>query len=65
LDHAGGLEYFRGTDVPVYVHEIELKNAFYSVASKVDIGMYTIEHPSHQTNQFSQEFTYQPISNST
>lgn len=25
LDHAGGLEYFRGKDVPVYVHEIELK----------------------------------------
>ncbi|KAG9499511.1 hypothetical protein J7337_007967 [Fusarium musae] len=40
LDHAGGLEYFRGTDVPIYVHEIELKNAFYSVAIKVDIGVY-------------------------
>ncbi|EWG38347.1 hypothetical protein FVEG_14874 [Fusarium verticillioides 7600] len=40
LDHAGGLEYFRGTDVPIYVHEIELKNAFYSVAIKVDIGFY-------------------------
>ncbi|RKK16457.1 hypothetical protein BFJ66_g5755 [Fusarium oxysporum f. sp. cepae] len=40
LDHAGGLEYFRGTDVPIYDHEIELKNAFYSVASKVDIGVY-------------------------
>ncbi|KAF5587801.1 metallo-hydrolase oxidoreductase [Fusarium subglutinans] len=40
LDHAGGLEYFRGTDVPIYVHEIELKNAFYSAATKVDIGVY-------------------------
>ncbi|KAF4417466.1 Metallo-hydrolase oxidoreductase [Fusarium acutatum] len=49
LDHAG-LEYFRGTDVPIYVHEIELKNAFYSVATKVDIGMYTTEHPLHQTD---------------
>jgi glyoxylase-like metal-dependent hydrolase (beta-lactamase superfamily II) len=38
LDHAGGLEYFRGTDVPIYTHELELKNAFYSVATKTDIG---------------------------
>jgi glyoxylase-like metal-dependent hydrolase (beta-lactamase superfamily II) len=50
LDHAGGLEYFRGTDVPIHVHEIELKNAFYSVAAKVDVGMCTTEHPGHQTN---------------
>lgn len=38
LDHAGGLEHFRGTNVPIYVHEKELKNAFYSVASKTDLG---------------------------
>ena len=29
LDHAGGLEHFRGTDVPIYVHETELKHAFW------------------------------------
>lgn len=40
LDHAGGLENFRGTDVPVYTHEIELKHAFYSVATKSDLGVY-------------------------
>lgn len=40
LDHAGGLEYFKGTDVPVYVHELELKYAFYSVAAKIDHGVY-------------------------
>ncbi|RGP71293.1 metallo-hydrolase oxidoreductase [Fusarium sporotrichioides] len=40
LDHAGGLEYFRGTDVPIYVHELELKHSFYSVATKTDIGVY-------------------------
>ncbi len=40
LDHAGGLEFFRGRDVPVYVHEAELKNAFYSVATKEDFGAY-------------------------
>ena len=38
LDHAGGLDFFKGTDVPIYVHEEELKNAFYSVATKSDIG---------------------------
>lgn len=40
LDHAGGLENFKGTDVPIYVHEAELKHAFYSIASKSDIGVY-------------------------
>ncbi|KAI4646594.1 hypothetical protein J4E93_004815 [Alternaria ventricosa] len=40
LDHSGGLEHFRGKDVPVYVHELELKHAFYSVATKTDLGVY-------------------------
>ncbi|KAH7350792.1 beta-lactamase-like protein [Rhexocercosporidium sp. MPI-PUGE-AT-0058] len=40
LDHAGGLEHFRKTEVPVYVHEIELKHAFYAVATKADLGVY-------------------------
>lgn len=39
LDHAGGLQKFSGTDTPIYVHEEELKNAFYSVATKSDLGM--------------------------
>ena len=30
LDHAGGLSAFEATDVPVYVHEEELKFAYYS-----------------------------------
>jgi glyoxylase-like metal-dependent hydrolase (beta-lactamase superfamily II) len=38
LDHAGGLEHFRGTDVPIYIHELELKHAFFAVASKSDFG---------------------------
>ena len=38
LDHAGGLDYFKGTDVPIWVHEIELKHAFYSVLTKTDLG---------------------------
>ena len=40
LDHAGGLEFFRGMDVPVYAHEEELKYAFYAIATKQDFGAY-------------------------
>jgi glyoxylase-like metal-dependent hydrolase (beta-lactamase superfamily II) len=40
LDHAGGLELFRGRDVPVYVHADELRNAFYAVATGEDLGAY-------------------------
>ncbi|TAQ89398.1 hypothetical protein B7494_g2252 [Chlorociboria aeruginascens] len=40
LDHAGGLDEFRNTNIPVYVHEIELKNAFHAVATKTDLGVY-------------------------
>lgn len=38
LDHGGGLEFFYGTGVPIYVHELELKHAFYSVATGTDLG---------------------------
>jgi glyoxylase-like metal-dependent hydrolase (beta-lactamase superfamily II) len=40
LDHAGGLDPFRNTGIPVYVHELELKHAFYAVATKTDLGVY-------------------------
>ncbi len=40
LDHAGGLENFCGTDIPIHVHESEFKHAFHSVATKSDIGVY-------------------------
>jgi len=40
LDHAGGLHHFKGTDVPIYVHEAELKHAYYCVATKTDPGVY-------------------------
>ncbi|WP_306056723.1 N-acyl homoserine lactonase family protein [Natronococcus wangiae] len=36
LDHAGGLHAFEGTDVPIFVHEEELKYAYYS--AKTDAG---------------------------
>lgn len=40
LDHAGGIEHFRGTQVPIYAHEDEIKYAFYAVATKEDFGAY-------------------------
>ncbi|SJX60474.1 uncharacterized protein SRS1_11794 [Sporisorium reilianum f. sp. reilianum] len=40
LDHAGGLEHFRNTDVPIWVHECELKSAFFSCATGADRGVY-------------------------
>jgi len=40
LDHAGGLEHFVGTDVPIYVHEEELKHACWAVATGADLGVY-------------------------
>ncbi|MFC7177058.1 N-acyl homoserine lactonase family protein [Halosegnis marinus] len=33
LDHAGGLHNFAGTDVPVFVHERELKEAYFAAAT--------------------------------
>lgn len=40
LDHAGGLEFFRGNDVPIYVHGDELAHAFTVVATGEDLGAY-------------------------
>ncbi|OGE51032.1 hypothetical protein PENARI_c015G04589 [Penicillium arizonense] len=40
LDHAGGLEHFMDTDVPIYVHEEEFKHACWSVATGADLGVY-------------------------
>ncbi len=40
LDHAGGLEFFRGLDVPIYIHKRELEYAFCAVATKEDFGAY-------------------------
>ncbi|RVX71096.1 hypothetical protein B0A52_03462 [Exophiala mesophila] len=40
LDHAGGLEHFVGTDVPIYVHEEEFKHACWAVGTGADRGVY-------------------------
>lgn len=38
LDHAGGLGLFKDLGTPIWVHEKELKNALYSVATGADLG---------------------------
>ncbi|GKZ39787.1 hypothetical protein AbraIFM66950_001202 [Aspergillus brasiliensis] len=40
LDHAGGLEHFFGTDVEIWCHEQELKNAFLASATGYDGGLF-------------------------
>ncbi|KAK5011534.1 hypothetical protein LTR28_000374 [Elasticomyces elasticus] len=41
LDHAGGLdEFLHRKDVEIWVHDKELKSAFWSVATGADVGVY-------------------------
>lgn len=42
IDHAGGLEHFFDTDVPIYVHEEEFKHACWAVGTKMDYGVYLV-----------------------
>ncbi|KKZ62060.1 hypothetical protein EMCG_03423 [[Emmonsia] crescens] len=46
LDHAGGLEHFVGTEVPIYVHEEEFKHACWAVATGMDLGVYLADYMS-------------------
>ena len=50
LDHSGGLTLFQGLNVPIVVHELELKNALYSVATGYDIGAYLPHYLDFQYN---------------
>lgn len=66
LDHAGGLEHFVGTDIPIYVHEEEFKHACWAVAAKADLGVYQghymlLEKLNWQTFTESQLELYQGI----
>jgi glyoxylase-like metal-dependent hydrolase (beta-lactamase superfamily II) len=58
MDHAGGLAAFRNTTIPIYVHEIELKNAFYAVATKTDIGAYLPHYLNFEVNWVSFHGSY-------
>lgn len=41
LDHAGGLDMFMDRkDVEIWVHDKELRSAFWSVATGADVGVY-------------------------
>ena len=41
IDHAGGLDAFEGRkDVEIWVHDVELRSAFWSVATGADVGVY-------------------------
>ncbi|PLB50105.1 metallo-beta-lactamase superfamily protein [Aspergillus steynii IBT 23096] len=46
LDHAGGLEHFRNTGVPIYVHEEEFKHACWAAATKSEGGLYLADYLS-------------------
>jgi glyoxylase-like metal-dependent hydrolase (beta-lactamase superfamily II) len=50
LDHAGGLYEFAGTDVPVYVHEEELKFAYYSAKTTEGSIAYLASDFDHDLN---------------
>lgn len=50
LDHAGGLHHFAGTDTPVYVHESELKYAYYSATTAEGSIAYLKSDFDHDLN---------------
>jgi N-acyl homoserine lactone hydrolase len=50
LDHAGGLEFFDGTDVPVYVHDRELEFAYRSAKADGGSAAYVLEDFDHDLN---------------
>jgi N-acyl homoserine lactone hydrolase len=50
LDHAGGLEHFAGTDTPIFVHEKELKFAYYSAKSSAGSDAYVLGDFDHDLN---------------
>ncbi len=50
LDHAGGLYEFAGTDVPIYVHEDELKYAYYSANTDAGSVAYVASDFDHDLN---------------
>lgn len=50
LDHAGGLHRFDGTDTPVFVHEKELKFAYYSAKTDEGSAAYVLGDFDHDLN---------------
>ena len=56
LDHAGGLHNFDGTDVPIYVHEAELKHAYYSAKTGAGTG-----DPAYLSADFDHELNWRVV----
>lgn len=52
LDHAGGLEHFKNTGVPVYVHEEEFKHACWAAGTNSDAGLYLWVASNNSENPF-------------
>jgi glyoxylase-like metal-dependent hydrolase (beta-lactamase superfamily II) len=50
LDHAGGLHEFADTDTPIYVHEAELKFAYYSAKTNEGSIAYLASDFDHDLN---------------
>ncbi len=50
LDHAGGLEFFADTDTPVFVHEEELKFAYYSAKTDEGSAAYVLDDFDYDLN---------------
>ncbi|MFC6753543.1 N-acyl homoserine lactonase family protein [Halorubrum tibetense] len=50
IDHAGGLEFFAGTDTPIYAHEEELQFAYYDAKVGADDGGYLLSDFDHDLN---------------
>ncbi|KAF7547304.1 hypothetical protein G7046_g9041 [Stylonectria norvegica] len=49
-DHSGGLMHFLGTDVPIYVHDLELNNALWCLFTKVETTPGHSRPYKHTTN---------------
>lgn len=43
-------KYFKGRDTKIWIHEEELKNAYYSMATKSDLGVYLPYYMSLENN---------------
>ena len=53
LDHAGGLDQFLDrTDIEIWVHDKELRSAFWSVATGADVGVY-LDHYMNVSRAFT------------
>lgn len=50
MDHAGGLEFFAGTDTPILVHEQELEFAYYSAKTGAGSAGYVLADFDHELN---------------